>query len=149
MFIFKPTTKTYSDPVSATFVPGLPFGREKSKGDICLLHEGFAASKIFLNSSVLREAILNSKDYLEEVLHLKITDKLGKEPKKIESDAVEMYEPVGEEVTPTAEVIKETVVEEENLEPIAEDVEAPKEEAEVTEEPKEEVVEPKKKTTKK
>ena len=75
MFRFKPTTQTYSDPVSATFKPGIPFGREYSKGDMCLLHEGFQSSKIFLNSTVLREAILNSKEYLEEALGLKITDK--------------------------------------------------------------------------
>ena len=81
MFVFKPTKQTYSDPVSATFLPGIPFGREKSRGDICLLHEGFAASKIFLNSLVLREAILNSKDFLEEVLDIKITDKSAKDEK--------------------------------------------------------------------
>lgn len=75
MFRFKPTTQTYSDPVSATFKPGIPFGREYSKGDMCLLHDGFQSSKIFLNSTVLREAILNSKEYLEEALGLKITDK--------------------------------------------------------------------------
>ncbi len=100
MFVFKPTEKTYSDPVSATFIPGIPFGREKSRGDMCLLHTGFAASKIFLNSSVLREAILNSKEYLEEVLDLKITDKLSakneqaiqkaKKPKK-EAKEAELY----------------------------------------------------------
>lgn len=95
MFVFKPTNKTYSDPIAATFVPGIPFGREKSKGDICLLHTGFASSKIFLNSKVLREAILNSKDYLEEVLQLRITDKVGKEPKKVQADAsdAEVYIP--------------------------------------------------------
>lgn len=92
MFVFKPTTKTYSDPVAATFTPGIPFGREKSKGDICLLHEGFSASKIFLNSHVLREAILNSKDYLEEVLQLRITDKVGKEPKKVKAEDVDKAE---------------------------------------------------------
>ena len=75
MFRFKPTTQTYSDPVSATFKPGIPFGREYSKGDMCLLHDGFQSSKIFINSTVLREAILNSKEYLEEALGLKITDK--------------------------------------------------------------------------
>ena len=84
MFKFKPTKKTYSDPTAATFKPGIPFGRKYSAGDICLLHEGFKTSKIFLNSRVLRSAILNSKEYLEEVLEISIKDTRVKveEPKK-------------------------------------------------------------------
>lgn len=109
MFVFKPTVKTYSDPVAATFTPGIPFGREKSKGDICLLHTGFAASKIYLNSHVLREAILNSKDYLEEVLQLKITDRVVKEqPKKVDTKNAEVYVPTGEKIP---KVDKDTIVE--------------------------------------
>ena len=130
MFVFKPTTQTYSDPVAATFLPGLPFGREKSRGDICLLHDGFASSKIFLNSSVLREAILNSKEYLEEVLDLKITDKLAKtekvQPKKEKKSAKEaelyMVEEVEqpelvEEVLPTEHTGEEITQAEEPAEP--------------------------------
>lgn len=75
MFKFKPTKKTYTDPVAATFIPGIPFGRAYSKGDICLLNDGFQGSKIFLNSKILREAILNSKDFLEEILNISIKDK--------------------------------------------------------------------------
>ena len=84
MFKFKPTKKTYSDPTAATFKPGIPFGRKYSAGDICLLHEGFKTSKIFLNSRVLRSAILNSKEFLEEVLEISIKDTRVKveEPKK-------------------------------------------------------------------
>jgi hypothetical protein len=84
MFKFKPTKKTYSDPTAATFKPGIPFGRKYSAGDICLLHEGFKTSKIFLNSRVLRAAILNSKEFLEEVLEISIKDTRVKveEPKK-------------------------------------------------------------------
>ena len=99
MFKFKPTTQTYSDPVSATFVPGIPFGREYSRGDICFYHEGFAASKIFLNSKVLREAMLNSADYLEEVLNIKITDKAPKK-KEIKADKAMSIEDLK---TPTEE----------------------------------------------
>lgn len=123
MFVFKPTKQTYSDPVSATFLPGIPFGRERSRGDICLLHEGFAASKIFLNSIVLREAILNSKEYLENVLDLKITDKRAtkseeelqkiKKPKAKAKDA-ELY--MAEEIIeeePKNEEVKETIPTEE------------------------------------
>ena len=109
MFVFKPTNKTYSDPVAATFAPGIPFGREKSRGDICLLHTGFTASKIYLNSRVLREAILNSKDFLEEILQLKITDKVVKEqPKKVDTKDAEVYVPTGEKVP---QVDKDTIVE--------------------------------------
>ena len=74
MFKFKPTRKTYSDPIAATFRPGIPLGRKYSAGDICLLHEGFQSSKMFLNSIVLRDALLNSKEYIEEVLEIRITD---------------------------------------------------------------------------
>ena len=116
MFVFKPTVKTYSDPVAATFTPGIPFGREKSKGDICLLHTGFTASKIYLNSHVLREAILNSKEYLEEVLQLKITDKVGKEPAKVKLDVEpEVYTPDESLKFPELPVDKDTIVEEEDL----------------------------------
>lgn len=109
MFVFKPTNKTYSDPVAATFAPGIPFGREKSRGDICLLHTGFTASKIYLNSNVLREAILNSKDFLEEILQLKITDKVVKEqPKKVDTKDAEVYVPTGEKIP---QVDKDTIVE--------------------------------------
>lgn len=84
MFKFKPTKKTYSDPIAATFKPGIPFGRKYSTGDICLIHDGFQGSKTFLNSKILREALLNSKEFLEEVLEISIEDKRNheKEPKE-------------------------------------------------------------------
>lgn len=87
MFKFKPTSKTYSDPVAATFVPGIPFGRKYSKGDICLLHDGFQASKIFLNSNVFRDALLASKDFIEEICEIKITDRRDNNPKMDASKA--------------------------------------------------------------
>ena len=83
MFKFKPTRKTYSDPIAATFKPGIPLGRKYSAGDMCLLHDGFQGSKIFLNSRVLRAALLNSKEYIEEVLELRITDIRDNEPKEV------------------------------------------------------------------
>lgn len=89
MFVFKPTTKTYSDPVSATFLPGIPFGREYSRGDICLINEGFQASKIFLNSKIFKSALLSSKDFLEETLDIKIIDK-NSPVKDTVSEVVEM-----------------------------------------------------------
>lgn len=73
-FEFKPVSKTFSDPVSAQFKPGIPFGREFSKGDVVLLHPEITASKLYLNSNVLRDAMLRSKEYLEEVLEIKIID---------------------------------------------------------------------------
>lgn len=84
MFKFKSTKKTYSDPIAATFKPGIPFGRKYSAGDICLIHDGFQGSKTFLNSKILREALLNSKEFLEEVLEISIEDKRNyeKEPKE-------------------------------------------------------------------
>lgn len=83
MFKFKPTRKTYSDPIAATFKPGIPLGRKYSAGDMCLLHDGFQGSKVFLNSRVLRAALLNSKEYIEEVLELRITDIRDNEPKEV------------------------------------------------------------------
>lgn len=140
MFVFKDTKHTYSDPVSATFLPGIPFGREKSKGDICLLHTGFAASKIFLNSSVLREALLNSKDLIEEKLDIKITDKKNALPPKAEKKEVKEAEVVILEEEPKKSTKKnkkeaEIIVEEVIAEPAEENAEA---EPEQPEEPKEE-----------
>ena len=88
MFKFKPTRLTYTDPVSAVFKPGIPFGRSKSKGDIVLLDEGFMSSKVILNSTVLREAILNSKEFIEKMLDITIKDNRKTEEKpKITKDA--------------------------------------------------------------
>lgn len=84
MFKFKPTRKTYSDPIAATFKPGIPLGRKYSAGDMCLLHDGFQGSKVFLNSRVLRAALLNSKEYIEEVLEIKIIDKRDSEQKEVQ-----------------------------------------------------------------
>lgn len=83
MFKFKPTRKTYSDPIAATFKPGIPFGRKFSKGDICLLNDGFQSSKVFLNSNVLRDALLNSKEFLEEILEISIVDRKDSNPNEI------------------------------------------------------------------
>lgn len=91
MFKFKPTRKTYSDPIAATFKPGIPLGRKYSAGDMCLLHDGFQGSKVFLNSRVLRAALLNSKEYVEEVLEIRITDMRDNEP-KVEVKDMEVVE---------------------------------------------------------
>lgn len=117
-FEFRPVEKTFSDPIAAQFKPGAPFGREYSRGDIVLLHPEISSSKVFLNSKVLRDAILTSKEYLEEVLGLVISDAYNveevkeepkKEPKKRSKKA---DEPIKEEVT---EVIEGTLhIENEN-----------------------------------
>lgn len=85
-FEFKPVEKTFSDPVSAIFKPGIPFGREYCRGDVVLLHPEIATSKTFLNSKILRDALLDSREYLEKVLDVKIVD--AREPEVIE-DPVE------------------------------------------------------------
>jgi hypothetical protein len=84
-FEFKPVEKTFSDPVASIFKPGIPFGREYTRGDIVLLHPEITSSKIFLNSKVLRDAILDSKEYLEEALGIKFIDKY--EPPKTNTKA--------------------------------------------------------------
>lgn len=87
MFVIKPTNQTYSDPFAATFRPGIPFGREYSRGDMCFYNPEIESTKIFLNSNILREAMLNSKDYIEEALGIKITD--AKATKKEKKEVVE------------------------------------------------------------
>lgn len=111
MFKFKPTNKTYSDPISAIFKPGIPFGRQYTKGDICLLHDRIPGSKIFFNSLILREAMLNSKEFLEEALDIKIIDTRVEEPKK-ETKKDKPTEPAPEpEPEVKEEEVKEEVVE--------------------------------------
>lgn len=90
MFKFKLTKKTYTDPIAATFKPGIPFGRKFSKGDLCLLNDGFQASKVFLNSNVLREALLNSRELLEELLEISIKDK--RKPVEVSNKDMEVVE---------------------------------------------------------
>lgn len=73
-FEFRPIEKTFSDPVATSFRPGIPFGREFSRGDVVLLHPEISSSKTFLNSNILREALLNSKSFIEEKLGLVIVE---------------------------------------------------------------------------
>ena len=115
MFNFKPTNKTYSDPVSAIFRPGVPFGRDYAKGDICLLHDRIPGSKIFLNSKILREAMLDSAEFLEEALEIKIID-TRKEPKKqpevIEKPSEPTPEPAEEAVPSEDSAAVDNLIEE-------------------------------------
>lgn len=121
-FEFRPIEKTYSDPVTASFRPGIPFGREFSRGDVVLLHPEISSSKIFLNSNILREALLNSKSFIEEKLGLVIVEALPeiKENKKAANKRAKdkKAEEVKEEVTiegvteipEGAEVVDEVVI---------------------------------------
>ena len=117
-FKFKTVNKTFSDPVAATFKPGIPFGRNFSKGDIVLLHSEISSSKIYLNSNILRDAMLNSKEYLEEALGLIISDarnveeapakevkKNSKKAKVVEEVVIEGVDEVPENVEVKDEVV--------------------------------------------
>lgn len=112
MFKFKPTKKTYTDPATAVFRPAIALGPKYFKGDICLLDEKILYSKIILNSNILREALLNSKDVIEDMLDIKITDKrkVLKEANK-EMEVVEA--PVTKEKVP--ETARELVLDSEEL----------------------------------
>lgn len=117
-FKFKPVNKTFSDPVAATFKPGIPFGRDFSKGDIVLLHSEISSSKIYLNSNILRDALLNSKEYLKEALGLIISDvrdieeapakevkKNSKKSKVVEEVVIEGVNEIPEDVEVKDEVV--------------------------------------------
>ena len=124
-FEFKPVEKTFSDPVAAVFKPGTPFGREYSRGDIVLLHPEISSSKVFLNSLILRDALLDSKEYIEEKLGIIITEKT-EEPKAKKStkktkETVKVEEPVEEKVEepieePIEEVVNEQLIEDLTIE---------------------------------
>lgn len=127
-FEFRPVNRTFSDPIAAQFKPGTPFGREYSRGDVVLLHPEISSSKVYLNSKVLRDAILTSKEYLEEALGLIINDannieevkeeapkketKAKKSSKKVEPKPEEVTEVTIEGVNevPEGEEVKEEVV---------------------------------------
>ncbi len=126
-FEFRPITQVYCDPVTSVFRPGIPFGIEYSRGDMVLLHPEITASKIFLNSNILRDAILSNKEFVEEALGLKIIDareaeapvevveapKKETKPKKTSKKEVpEVTEVVIEGVNevPEGEEVKEEVV---------------------------------------
>lgn len=111
-FEFRPVNRTFSDPVAAQFKPGAPFGREYSRGDIVLLHPEISSSKIYLNSNILRDAILASKEYLEEALGLVISDAKNVEEVKEEAPKKETKSKKGskkEEPAPVEEVTEVTI----------------------------------------
>lgn len=128
-FEFRPVERTFSDPIAAQFKPGAPFGREYSRGDIVLLHPEISSSKIYLNSKVLRDAILASKDYVEEVLGLVISDALNveetkeaKKETKAKKNSKKVEEPKEEPVEEVTEVTIEGVNEVPEGEEIKEEV---------------------------
>lgn len=117
-FEFKPVEKTFSDPVAAVFKPGTPFGREYSRGDIVLLHPEISSSKVFLNSLILKDALLDSREYLEEKLGIVITEKeVPKEKKstKKTKETVKVEEPIEEPIEEITENVEE-VIEEKSIE---------------------------------
>lgn len=130
-FVFKPVEQTFSDPVAAVFRPGIPYGREYCKGDIVLLNPEISSSKIFLNSKILREAILESKDYIEKVLNLEIKDKAVSENPVEEKKSTKGKAKKDKEVPKEAPVLEDLAYEEEEL--IKENTEVTEETTEETE----------------
>lgn len=114
-FVFKPVEQTFSDPVASVFRPGIPYGREYCKGDIVLLNPEISSSKIFLNSKILREAILESKGYIEEALNLEIKDKAISENPVEEKKSSKGKAKKGKEVPKEAPALEELAYEEEEL----------------------------------
>lgn len=103
-FKFYPVGKTYTDPVTAVFKPAIPFGKKYFKGDIVLMHPEIMGSKVFLNSNILREALLASADYLEETIGVKITDATKSEEEKVE------VKPRRRTNIPKVEKVEETII---------------------------------------
>lgn len=111
-FKFYPVGKTYTDPVTAVFKPAIPFGKKYFKGDIVLMHPEIMGSKVFLNSNILREALLNSADYLEKALGIKITDVTKSEEVKEEVKPKRRTNIPKVEKTETTIIVDEPTVEE-------------------------------------
>lgn len=103
-FKFYPVGKTYTDPVTAVFKPAIPFGKKYFKGDIVLMHPEIMGSKVFLNSNILREALLASAAYLEEAIGVKITDATKSEEEKVE------VKPRRRTNIPKVEKVEETII---------------------------------------
>lgn len=103
-FKFYPVGKTYTDPVTAVFKPAIPFGKKYFKGDIVLMHPEIMGSKVFLNSNILREALLASATYLEEAIGVKITDATKSEEEKVE------VKPRRRTNIPKVEKVEETII---------------------------------------
>jgi hypothetical protein len=114
-FKFYPVGKTYTDPVTAVFKPAIPFGKKYFKGDIVLMHPEIMGSKVFLNSNILREALLASADYLEETIGVKITDATKSEEK------VEEVKPKRRTNIPKVEKIEKEIEEPKKEEPKSEE----------------------------
>lgn len=125
-FKFYPVEKTYTDPVTAVFRPAIPYGRKYFKGDIVLMHQGMIGSKIFLNSHILREALLSSASYLERVLEIKITDvakseEVKEEVKPKRRTNIPKVEKIEEELKPEEPAKEEPKAEEVKLETLGEE----------------------------
>lgn len=125
-FKFYPVRKTYTDPVTAVFKPAIPFGKKYFKGDIVLMHPEIMGSKVFLNSNILREALLNSASFLEETLGIKITDatkseEIKEEVKPKRRTNIPKVEKIEEELKSEEPVKEEPKTEEPKLETLGEE----------------------------
>jgi hypothetical protein len=72
-------------------------GKETTRGDLTLFWDGFPANKIYINSTVLKNALLNSKEYFRKELGLDVRDLSQKEFLTPEIIAKEVV-PIEEEV---------------------------------------------------
>jgi hypothetical protein len=114
---FKETKANKYRTVPAVCVVGKAGGRVTSRGDLTLYWDHYPTNKVFINSAVLKNALLNSKDYFRTELGLDIKDLSKKEFLTPEIVAKEIV-PVVEDVVVQNPKPKFTAEQPEVVEPI-------------------------------
>lgn len=94
---FKETKPNKYRMTPAVCTVGKAGGRKTGVGDLTLYWENYPANKIYINSAVLKNALLNSKDYFRKELGLDIRDLSQKEfltPEIVAKEVVPVVEDV-------------------------------------------------------
>ena len=104
------TKDTASNPLTSLCPCGKRFSQVKNKyGDLCIMHSGIPLSKLFINSEILREALLDNPELVKEALGLEIVDLYAEEVIDEEEEFIEDDVIVVDPIVIDEEMVEEAV----------------------------------------
>lgn len=86
MFRLVKTSETFIDPLMAVCPVGSKVGY--TYANLCIIAEGVPNARVYLNSKVLKQALLNNPKLVAEVLGLRVTDLSVKEEPKLKKKKI-------------------------------------------------------------